>query len=708
MGRIEKTVFVSYRRRDEGWALAVFHDLTKQGYDVFIDYDGIASGNFETAILENIRARAHFLVLLTPTALELSNEQTDWMRREIEAALDSQRNIVPLMLAGFKFETPAAEGQLTGKLTALRRYNGLPIPEGYFPQAMERLRTRFLNVPVDAELHPASDSAQQVAKEQKDKATAALEEPQPQPFQQTRAPPTPPRQPSASDTEFNIANRDVEKALQDLASHPLTADIIPEMQGWADLIRTAIAESKVAAAAGLYPTNRDKVFAKRRQLGEYARLARFVGSTSVEMTQNFRRLGRRLDVVSAVLLVMLGESLASAFASGSYLLQVPLLEMQHRRDTVIFALRNFAGGAQQAYGPDDWPRGIDVYRRLYSWLEHQGQGDLRSLLVENEIARTMDALITRAQNGTAEGLRALGVTAQIDIEPFRRMAIVAPGALADEHGRFDRSPPLEAYLQALELFAEAFTLKPAGGLRLLRIARPPILYYGLYRISQLEQDSALFELVAVRGTLAMIFDGLFPSNVARGSQPQMLLDMLLLELDRGIDLLALSSDAVEVGPNERRAYALWAIIEVILGVLTGQYLSSPAVSLPHWWPQQSPTLPLPGPIADRTNGGDQHFANDLASINSDFVNAANLVPGFGWALRRYQDIRLTSPLRHEEMRKSAIEELRVQMTLEDQWENLVRTMVIWTGDQYMIFELLRQVIEQAAYDVLGGQPLPRR
>ena len=92
--------------------------------------------------------------------------------------------------------------------------------------------------------------------------------------------------------------------------------------------------------------------------------------------------------MSAVLLVMLGELLASVgFAAGYYLLQVPLAEVQQRRDAVIFALRNFMGGAQEAYGPDDWPRGIDAYRRLYNWLEQQGQGDLRSLLLENEIAR---------------------------------------------------------------------------------------------------------------------------------------------------------------------------------------------------------------------------------------------------------------------------------------------------------------------------------
>src|SRR5262249_4443681 len=56
MGRIEKTVFVSYRRTDESWGLAIFQNLTQHGYDVFIDYEGIASGDFEAAILENIRA----------------------------------------------------------------------------------------------------------------------------------------------------------------------------------------------------------------------------------------------------------------------------------------------------------------------------------------------------------------------------------------------------------------------------------------------------------------------------------------------------------------------------------------------------------------------------------------------------------------------------------------------------------------------------
>ncbi len=173
MDRIEKTVFLSYRRTNFPWALAIFKDLTQHGYDVFFDFNGIASGDFEKVILGNITARAHFLVLLTPSALERCQEQGDWLRREIEAALESRRNMVPLLLEGFDFGSPGIVNQLTGTLTALKNYNGLRIPQDYFDEAMERLRNRYLNVPLTSVLHPASADAQQAAVEQRAAATAA-------------------------------------------------------------------------------------------------------------------------------------------------------------------------------------------------------------------------------------------------------------------------------------------------------------------------------------------------------------------------------------------------------------------------------------------------------------------------------------------------------------------------------------------------------
>src|SRR3984957_8683003 len=173
MERVEKTVFISYRRTNIPWALAVFQNLTQHGYDVFIDFSGIASGDFETVILGNIKARAHFLVLLTPSALEHCDDPADWLRREIETALANQRNTVPLMLEGFDFGTPKIASQLTGALAALKHYNGLSTPPEYFMEAMGRLRDKFLNVPLNAVLHPASRSVQRAATEQKVAAGAA-------------------------------------------------------------------------------------------------------------------------------------------------------------------------------------------------------------------------------------------------------------------------------------------------------------------------------------------------------------------------------------------------------------------------------------------------------------------------------------------------------------------------------------------------------
>jgi len=173
MGRIEKTVFISYRRANAPWALAIYQYLNQRGYDVFFDFNGIASGDFERVILQNISARAHFLVLLTPSALERCSDASDLFRLEIETALNRERNIIPLMLEGFDFRSPAVDRQLTGQLELLKRYNAIGIPTEYFLEAMKRLCDKFLNVPLEAVLHPVSIDAQQATVDQKLAASEA-------------------------------------------------------------------------------------------------------------------------------------------------------------------------------------------------------------------------------------------------------------------------------------------------------------------------------------------------------------------------------------------------------------------------------------------------------------------------------------------------------------------------------------------------------
>jgi hypothetical protein len=173
VARVEKTVFISYRRVDRFAALLVFKDLTQHGYDVFIDYDGIASGDFERSILDNIHARAHFVLILTPGALDRRAGSVDWLHREIEAAIKAQRNVVPLLFRGFDFSSLAVDRLLTGAVSPLRGYNALEVPDSFFDEAMGRLRSRYLAVPIDSVLHPPSQHAQLVALEQQQVAAAA-------------------------------------------------------------------------------------------------------------------------------------------------------------------------------------------------------------------------------------------------------------------------------------------------------------------------------------------------------------------------------------------------------------------------------------------------------------------------------------------------------------------------------------------------------
>jgi tetratricopeptide (TPR) repeat protein len=154
MSKIEKTVFISYRRTNSFHALAIYQALRARGYDVFIDYASIDSGKFDDIILNQIKARAHFIVILTPSALERCDDPNDWVRIEILTALESERNIVPVMFDGFDWKQDVV-AKLPDVLRGLSRYNGLPVPASllYFDMAMELIHSKFLDKPVDVVLH---------------------------------------------------------------------------------------------------------------------------------------------------------------------------------------------------------------------------------------------------------------------------------------------------------------------------------------------------------------------------------------------------------------------------------------------------------------------------------------------------------------------------------------------------------------------------
>jgi hypothetical protein len=137
---------LSYRRK-VSWSVAraIFQDLKKHRYRAFMDLEGIGPGEFDLVIQQQIALSPHFLLLLAPGSTERFVEPADPLRREIELAIDLNRQIVPILIDDFEFKTYAAH--LTGKLEMLPRLNGVRLNDEYFEESMTRLRNRFLKSP---------------------------------------------------------------------------------------------------------------------------------------------------------------------------------------------------------------------------------------------------------------------------------------------------------------------------------------------------------------------------------------------------------------------------------------------------------------------------------------------------------------------------------------------------------------------------------
>ncbi|UHD15648.1 hypothetical protein [Thiocapsa bogorovii] len=370
---------------------------------------------------------------------------------------------------------------------------------------------------------------------------------------------------TSTSAELRQARGDVEQDLTALTTNALLKDIHPELRGWSHTLREVINEGTNAARFALDPWQRDRAMGARRLLGEYARVARYVGALTPNLSVHYRQLAKSLDEVAGVILVQMGEALSRIGYAGRFLIQAPASELQARRDAIIHALRNFVGTTQSSYGPNDWPRGLLAYQQFLSRLDAAGQTDLRSLFQEIDVARSLDQLIHHATAGSSDDLRALGATAHLTLGRFRRLIRVSRNLVAPA------SPPLSAYLTAVQLFLDAFNFN-ASGYRLLFVARPPIVFYGLYGTGGPDNGTfRLLEIIALRGRLAEMADCYLGCDCAQDrTLCQVMLDKIVYDLDRAIDLYAMGADADGKSEPEQRAAAYAVVIE--------EYLKGPSGS----------------------------------------------------------------------------------------------------------------------------------
>jgi len=89
-------VFISYRRDNGGqYARLLQKMLEGKGYHVFLDYDEVL-GPFRPEIENAIRNSKIFLIVLTTDSMMRCINENDWVRHEVEVAMQANKKIIPV------------------------------------------------------------------------------------------------------------------------------------------------------------------------------------------------------------------------------------------------------------------------------------------------------------------------------------------------------------------------------------------------------------------------------------------------------------------------------------------------------------------------------------------------------------------------------------------------------------------------------------
>lgn len=128
-------VFISYRR-DGGFTLArLFYErLDKLGFHPFLDVEELRSGPFNDKLYAVIEECDDFIIILPPNGLDRCIDKSDWVRLEVEHAIKSNKNIIPVMISGFVWPS-----NLPQSLKRLPYFNGVPASQHYFDASFDKL-----------------------------------------------------------------------------------------------------------------------------------------------------------------------------------------------------------------------------------------------------------------------------------------------------------------------------------------------------------------------------------------------------------------------------------------------------------------------------------------------------------------------------------------------------------------------------------------
>ena len=135
-------VFISYRR-EGGFEMArlVYEHLKNVGLNPFLDLAELKSGPFNVELYHSIEESENFVLILPVNSLERCKNEGDWLRFEIEYAIERKKNIIPLMLKGFEWPRDLPES-----IEILPSYNGVQMSAAYFDASIDKLLSMLKGV----------------------------------------------------------------------------------------------------------------------------------------------------------------------------------------------------------------------------------------------------------------------------------------------------------------------------------------------------------------------------------------------------------------------------------------------------------------------------------------------------------------------------------------------------------------------------------
>lgn len=132
-------IFISYKRKSLPTANNLYYRLTTRGYSTFFDLEEMGRDNFNTQLLNYIENAKDVFIILEEGSIDACKKEDwekDWFCHEISFALEKKKNIIPILLNGYKMPS---EEFFPDKLKELSLKNAPEFNFSFFEAYLDKL-----------------------------------------------------------------------------------------------------------------------------------------------------------------------------------------------------------------------------------------------------------------------------------------------------------------------------------------------------------------------------------------------------------------------------------------------------------------------------------------------------------------------------------------------------------------------------------------